>query len=364
MYIYLDTSLLPFGEGDHFSLINLALASREGKHVVTGDRRVLRNIAETRELGNAVTAEYRRLYNSSTRWSGLSSHLAITARVVRDPSCPATHADRRELLVSLGQFSLPTSQDTVLLCENELDGRLYQLVGEVYLCRRRELRGLQVQCRVRGGGGSTTSGHLSSISGEFFLCIVDSDRRHPTDSIGRTAEDAQAAFAAASPRLGELYVLPLRAAENLLPYRVVEELSSIDATSRDRFRALAQSDCAQLLFFANLKKGMLLSEALRLPHRSPQRVFWMSMASKATSNMHGCAKACLASASCADEEACSCWLVPRLGERALRHAVTYLEYGSSRKAAEAVSGHVEEAWEHLGSVVAAWCCAATPHRAL
>lgn len=82
-----------------------------------------------------------------------------------------------------------------------------------------------VKLRCRGLGGQTADQEvpLEAVNGDPVLCILDSDRNHPTAELGQTAKAAiRAIDALATETLTHIEPLRARDVENILPLPLVE----------------------------------------------------------------------------------------------------------------------------------------------
>lgn len=117
-------------------------------------------------------------------------------------------------------------RETVLLCENDIDAEWYDWIGRAHAASIQASTSAttqQLRFRARGGGDSTTAGALTREANgpQPVLCVVDTDRDHPTAPLGGTARAARKAanVVIRNNHLSPAHVeeLPARNVENLLP---------------------------------------------------------------------------------------------------------------------------------------------------
>lgn len=107
-----------------------------------------------------------------------------------------------------------------------------------------------------------------------FLCLVDSDRTHPSGSLGSTARSVQRVWKATEKRtparsiIGEYVIIPFREAENLVPAGIYRDVFSentaltirIDAFFRIQESDLNRHQNGALMRYVDIKQGHHSSE--------------------------------------------------------------------------------------------------------
>jgi len=171
-----------------------------------------------------------------------------------------------EIRVPLNYFSTTTSiQPTIILCENLDDCELMVEMAKLY-ARNENFAGLKVKLDRRPGGGSTITPTAESILSEgerLLLTFVDSDRKSPAGSLGKTALEAKKKFDTLQPLLAQLVILDAKDLENLLPdefYRTEMEKHLDHAKSSVFLGALAGVGCHHARLYIDIKKGLKLGQ--------------------------------------------------------------------------------------------------------
>lgn len=80
-------------------------------------------------------------------------------------------------------------QKTILLGENPSDGDIYEIFAKEYIKLNKST--LKIKLKIENGGGSTTGSTFArkiSTNEELCLCILDSDKKFPSDARGATAK--------------------------------------------------------------------------------------------------------------------------------------------------------------------------------
>ena len=207
---------------------NLATARREGKHLIVGKATTLHSLSNWNKLSDRCRGTLRQAASRAAEEMGLARNLALKVVVrssVTAPSVSGTQ-DRRVITLPITFFSDTRSiQPTRILVENLVDANLYIMLGKYY-GQISGLQGILVMLEPLHGGGSTTASVYANEQRTpkgFCICIVDSDREGPSGSLGSTARAVQKEEDEEKPYTA-IHITDLRTAENLIPYRVLEEI--------------------------------------------------------------------------------------------------------------------------------------------
>lgn len=165
------------------------------------------------------------------------------------------------LIISYTHFVDSSSvQLPVFVAENLSDINFYVLGSKVHLRNNKLLSSHTVKFRHVGGGGNTTisSFDYNLSQNEMVLCILDSDKCHPSAGL----KDTASRFTGYPLGWGLIYwlhILDCTEAENLVPWKVAEEvLSETENCCSEKFVGLSED----IRRFADHKKGLRFSEAI------------------------------------------------------------------------------------------------------
>lgn len=217
----------------------------------------------------------------------------------------------------------------VFVAENLSDIEFYMIGSKVHLKDLKLLSSYDVKFRQSPGGGNTTINSFRYHLGvnDLVLCILDSDRKHPSDGVKETA----ARFAEYAPGWGRnywLHILNCTEAENLVPFRVAQEvLSENGDVVHDRFLRLTP-DARR---FVDHKEGLTLAQARAADLRHGVR-YWEAFV--------------LAG----EAEVCIC---EPLGQRFLEHCINYMKGMTTHKLSEMI-GDRDRAYIDICRMVASW----------
>jgi hypothetical protein len=251
-----------------------------------------------------------------------------------------------------------------LIGENLTDAKLYFSFGKALLIARR-WKGLRVSADLVAGGGSTTHRVFGATcdSGRPCLCVTDSDRDHPEDTIGATARDA-VIQGSKRPPFQHVHVLNSRELENVLPFRVLAEaLSGPSPSNRaealDTLGALEASIAGPWRSFIDLKEGLREWDlAVKLAPSGHSRPFWTEFARSAGSITGVPDCSCAASAPCSTREHCCRVYVPAFGSALLQAVEAWVDHTTPHKLAEALGPALTSGeLAHITALIVAWCCA-------
>jgi hypothetical protein len=346
---------------------NLALARREGKHVVFADRRTLTACVKSPWLSDRTRRVYDHLLNNLPQMKAYLDNLARRVEIVASDGVfeLTTARQCRVIRVSaslLRDFSMFDA--SVLVCENLTDTRFYVHVAKACL-HWWKLGNLILRYDPRGGGGQTTSDAYESVRSSrsrLCLCIVESDRTTPNDGLGRTALAAQEVDSSGVQPLCELVVLTARAVENIIPTRVYEEAVWGDTNRMAAVLVLERLELGQFAearLHLDLKGGLRLGEILHAAHESAFRRYWEPVARGLQGAAHSVDRRCWSNPDCSVPDECHCIVAPGMGDTILEHVADFLDRKSNCKKAEMISGALKPEWERVGLIVVAWCCGAS-----
>lgn len=258
-----------------------------------------------------------------------------------------------------------------MIGENLTDVRLFICLVKAYLVRglARSKGRLESRSSPRGGGGHTTATVFSAESeqGKIVLAVADSDISYaggPPRSTWSALRDA----AAMRPAYQRAWMLPVRAAENLLPLSLYERVVQEHSRNKDlsaRVTELRKLEIAKLpvgiadwYCWADLKRGVTLA-ILDGWKDNARKAYWGRVA-----RASGKPEDCWMKPRCGPDKLtdCRCVLVAGLSESILEHAVAWLERQSPRHVAELIDVESRPDVAALCALVASWTAALPPLR--
>lgn len=346
------------------ALSNIALARRQGKHLVFGDRRTLEICAESSWLSDRARRVYTHLHNNVPQMKTYADNLVRRVEVLAEDGILESSGEPERTVIRLSASYLSdfsVLDAAVLLCENQRDTAFYEQLAQVYL-HWSKLGHLRLRHDPRGGGGQTTSDEYQSVrsaTNRLCLCILDSDRRIPDGPLGGTPRAAQRVHASATQPLCELFILDARTVENLIPTIIYQETVWDDSNRMDGvlvLEHLESSKFADARRYLDIKGGLKLGEIMHAPANSAFRQYWEPVARALHSKAHSVDAQCWSTPKCSSTTDCSCILCRGLGESILEHVIHFLQSKSNQKKAEMVRGSLELEWQSIGELVVAWCC--------
>ena len=389
MLIDLDTGIdsrLESLKGDSTfrdAMSNLALGYREGKHVVTGPRRVLDQLMALEILDQRTRDTFRRIkarYQDGQNLLRRVSHFIRVGAAGEDDG-----AGREDWIAEEGGtqtcFRVPYRffddssriQTTCLLGEDNTDATFYYHATRAYVAHQK--LGIEIRCILAGGGGSSTADLLRTNAAERpVLCIVDSDRDWPGAALGATARNALEIQdkLREGKQITKVLVLPCRTIENLFPGRLVTESLPDDADPGFRSRCERAREAGifgggEPFHHVHVKKGLSLCKSFTAQPRSKQdflRELCTRLGPPANSSAW-CQDACERESKPREP----CQVFEGLGNTLLRHVTAYAGTQTPHKLAEQLFSKQQmdsgcgQTWADLGEVLLSWTCAFKPIRA-
>lgn len=273
MLIQLDNSLeqelsvkkhkLNENSSEVMALNNLAIAYRNGWHIIIGPLHVLNFIKNIEHIDNSTKRVFDKLIKE---YAFQKSYKDVVGEyiLVRGLDGNVTRIDEKEseyhYEVPLNYFfQLSKCMKTSLLCEDESDFNFYKKLCEKYLKENKEMLGIELAVKFSNGGGVNSyrvleRGVLEDCNP--VLAIADSDKKYPESTIGQTLKKLlEIERRHMNSKILNVYSLPVRAKENLIPpslYLQVGEHTFKDHLEKLQF--IEKKNSEKLLYF-NIKDG-------------------------------------------------------------------------------------------------------------
>lgn len=230
MIIQLDSSFenLPSWEPYEIPLNNLIEAHRKQHHLIFASRSILKSISAYPGISSLHRRVVEQILSKYIDYSALASK--VTAKILICTSTGSKLSETPKGLTCL-DIEYVKSEDTLdrfsIVVENKRhDGTVAALMLPVF-AQKVEIPELYLRYNLEHGGGSTISTPIEALTlnSRMFHVIVDSDRSYPSDALGPTAKTASLAVAAAKSTglpVAEIFVLPSKDIENLIPIEIME----------------------------------------------------------------------------------------------------------------------------------------------
>jgi hypothetical protein len=354
----------------------LAIARREGKHVIISELKTLEVIRHCEHLPQSIRDIYNRIYSS---FSQTSAYLSIVNRYIEitnpchTPSV-SSHLGKEIIRVPPSFFNDSMKvQKAILLCEHSSDTALYEAIAKAFLVWMNQAR-TQLAYEPRGGGGSSIFVEYANIqrTGErMCLCIVDSDRKAPNSSLGDTATTIQS-HSNPNNLITQLSILDAREAENLIPHQILSEIAQ---GNRERLEFLTilesiqNSNGREVRKFIDIKEGTFLREIINSGDSSI-KLFWQANIFTIPSSLAVTNSWCWTNWQCEQHQQaknknpqscpCNCIIVPHFGRNTLENTTEWLERKSPHEVARKVDQYLRSDWEKLGQIIVDWGLAERP----
>ncbi|MBD8089803.1 hypothetical protein IFT48_07380 [Pseudomonas fluorescens] len=232
------------------------------------------------------------------------------------------------LYVGYHQFlDSSSTQESVLLTENDLDGEAFVWGAKTYLHKHR-LSGLNVTLEIQPGGGNTTINSFQRLNRgkRFFACIIDSDKEHPKASLGTTAKRFNKVDQGFQDKR-YFEILSHHEIENLIPFSIIKSVAG------DLCKAGAVFDQQFYLYraYPDHKLGLSVGQA-----ESHDRTY--------TDNYWDCF-------SKLEAESIIC---PKFGDDLLKRCIDFMSTLSPKVAIQCVDEDFDSEWMRISKLVASW----------
>ncbi|MBD2041527.1 hypothetical protein [Microcoleus sp. FACHB-672] len=364
MLLVLDSSLIaeidPSSNVIH-ALDLIAHSRRLGKHIVFGQREVMKFLATWELLSVTSRAVYRKLYEDLPTSLAYLNEISLSVEIVLEDVLEILdRGNSRVIRVSVNYFTDFSILDkTVILSENHDDVLFYKRLARVYLTWK-NIGNLDIAYEPRSGGGGTTDREFDSLQKskqKFCLCILDSDKKTPKLNVGNTAKAVLKINQQNQP-LCDALVLSVREIENLIPTAIYRETFINDVNKQKAIlflESLDNSSLANARNYLDMKEGIKLGKILEEEPQTEFRKYWLTFAKKFSSHL---STECLSNEKCSQESSkkCQCFVTLGFGDNIMKKIEkVYLDKDISHM----ISEELKPEWERIGAIITAWCCASS-----
>jgi hypothetical protein len=332
MLLHIDSSVSrALTSNDSTTFLELvALAHREGKHLVTGASDTLRTLASSSQVAASTRGALLAMASKAVQWNALRQLLPFYIEVGSGAQfLNVTSGSQVQSILRVEIDWLTDSellQRPVILTENGTDAETYIQLAQAFV--RSKGWNIKLELDPQGAGGSTTARELTKVMGRkrACLCVVDSDRSCPQCGLGSTASAVQSVGAGSG--IHQSRIIGAREIENLLPVKLLE-MALPDSYSRQLAQYMElQSLSAEAVTYLDMKKGLSAGRILRMPISSHERNFWVAIDEQAQIALARYAH-CTSPVSCVDSS-CVCVLCKPFGDSVLEKALVALKKCSPR----------------------------------
>ena len=349
------------------ALENLALARREGKHLIIADRETLEKIGQCKDLSKNTIVIYNKILNNVSKYKAYLSTVTLYLEIQKsclEPSLKNINS------LSIIQVPLKFFQDseqiqkTILLCENAIDANFYEILTRVFILWKR--RKVSLSFEVRGGGGTTVKTEYDNILNEqkrFCLCLLDSDRSSPNDSLGETAKQTLEKYNSLDPRCirTQVFVLDVREIENLIPLSILSQICE----DIQRQQALKLLETIQNCSAKDIRDVLDMKEGLKFKKIIDKsslivREFWQDKITELQNlkiiDIHPKCKTWECNNK-NEEEICTCQIAYGFGNKILENSLTCMETKNFHEIGKTIEEPLRSHWEKIGQAIVNWCVA-------
>ncbi|UZE34726.1 hypothetical protein LOY69_29240 [Pseudomonas sp. B21-059] len=309
------------------ALENIIKSHGEGKHLVWMHAATIKELSQIEEFGHFTKRTLNALISQSTEYAYIHKQFDFYVSVNFEDKHALSYSDG---VLNAGYLKFRDSTSTqqpILLAENDHDGEIYSWGAKTYL-QIKGLNNLKFNIEILSGGGSTTYDCFIRLNSglRFFTCYIDSDKCHPKWPLGGTA----ARFKYIPPGYKErryLEILECHEVENIIPRKILEALckeklesSLVHKIENISFRA-----------YPDHKIGITVGAALANDKAHHDR-YWEKFKDVDP-----------------DTELC-----PGFGEGLLKQSVDYVSKLSPKSSKSHVDEEVDSKWLEVSKAIASW----------
>lgn len=309
------------------ALENIIKSHGEGKHLIWMHAATIKELSHVDEFGHFTKRTLNALVSQSTEYAYLYKQFDFYVSVNFEDKHALSFSDG---VLNAGYLKFRDSTSTqqpILLAENDHDGEIYSWGARTYL-QIRSLHSLKVNIEILSGGGSTTYDCFTRLDSglRFFTCYIDSDKRHPKWPLGSTATR----FKYIPPGYKErryLEILDCHEVENIIPWKV------LDALYKEKLESslVHKSENISFRAYPDHKDGLTVGVALA-NDKAHHDNYWEKFKDADP-----------------DTELC-----PGFGEALLKQSVEYVNALSPKSSKAHVDETIDSKWLKVSKSIASW----------
>lgn len=342
----------------------IARGRKEGKHLIISSRENISFLLESELLNKTSSSVFSRVFSNITQYGYITNYVSHIIDILPH-SCDYSYIEGNPSIVKLPieHFADTSSiQSTLLLTENLDDANLYKAIAGYYMSK--ENINAKMSSYLSHGGGNNISDqyrYQQSSSKRFIFCIVDSDKKHPMDSLGNTASSIARIDDDDVPYC-YFHVLDAHEIENLLPSYFVKEAVAEDSSAYQSFQGLSylhnSENVSYLYLFADVKEGTTFSDVLPFIRNMEND---SSQLDDLFNSLEPIDDICTQNLICMNEgtSECSCIINNPAGEIDITSVINCLQSSSFYELNDKMPSTLDKAWSKVGRLVFSWLCSTT-----
>ena len=246
------------------SAINLvSLGRKHGKHMLLSNRESMKQIRDCDYVNSDTKRVFTYLFENYPTFAYIKDKLSFYVKVVTGVKHMSLNQSDNANIFELSYDYLQEINiitETIVIGENQTEINFYNYLSKYYKSKN-NLGSMHTCFSPRMGGGSTTHTVYSSIQASeqnFCLCFVDSDKKHPTASLGDTLKAVQRIDNPAK-LLSHVHALNSREIENLIPLSILEKICKEDVNHNNGYESLkriVETENYKDILYLDFKNGL------------------------------------------------------------------------------------------------------------
>lgn len=200
MIIQLDDATIGNRENEEWfydSLELLMICYSEGNHIIViSPKSVMSLLSDSNITGSTHFRLKHYSYHFAKESKQYLKCVKFITKIVPCDSREYTYKDNENnsfvTALRLDKFKRTQNiQPTSLLCENQSDTNVYNMMGYYYIKKMKIDNVFRIKCDPKSGGGDTTHQTFEQIYcayDNYCLCFLDSDKKTPKHDVGQTAK--------------------------------------------------------------------------------------------------------------------------------------------------------------------------------
>ncbi len=208
----------------------IGISIQKGNHAIFANRATFEEIINHNDIGSRTKTWFRSALSRAPQMLGMVDNISIKAELTLE-------SEKIEVTRTHGKFklSIPPKEfseknlfnSTNLILENISDSDIYTAISQ-WFSKSKLSANIKTNFSVIDGHGGGTSGVYQEHQNNedcFTLCITDSDKKFPTDTLGQTALDTTSIDDQGMP-LSSHHCLAIHELENLVPLSILIDIAN------------------------------------------------------------------------------------------------------------------------------------------
>lgn len=340
----------------HSAILNLFTSFKEGKHILIAPPEFLKIIAKDERFGTAIRNSAYSAFENLRENKSLTNKVNYYCKVDLFSAYAKPEKNEGDKFFTVGCHFFHDSsstQRTKLLCEDIRDNQLYTIIAR-YFQKTQGLDYMNISLDAINGGGANTKINFDEITsrGQFCLCVLDSDKKHPNAGYGGTSKKF---LGTPSPAHAKHFILESHEIESLIPMETIKialetkELEGKFNAAFDALDSIVKYNPLTKKYFDH-KEGLKINDAVKLDEKYKTN-FWIDCIENSPGLKR---KKCVTKLECTCKT--PCFAINGFSNGFLGAVLPIIEKTSFHNLDSQLNEQIKSEWTAIGINLFSWGC--------